>query len=323
MQILRRWSRGDIRNLCRTVLDYIGVYTYLSTDSEPNPSSLSGIMMDDESANADVIPGDDEETMASSDANMVKWRGNLVPEKQAKALRHVFDELKDHFGYQRPDPRVRVNITRLAHPGHGQTWKGDLEFTYDINGDNCNLAYIGMDVCIDLVPKLVQKYGKPMLKDYANSWVYVYLPQQTLDIFNSYVKTGTGWSVSTEGTVHDPNRNLVAIEAKLHHESGQPKPSFWSVKDTDNNISVGDGGMSFSRIGSVQEVNAISHQQRVHRGIGIFSVSIEVEGSPNSSQTPIPSAGDEANLCFTLVSVRTWGISDCIAPIVHAPSKWC
>jgi hypothetical protein len=268
-----------------------------------------------------VIPGDDEETTSSSDADMVKWRGNLVPEKEAKALRHVFDDLKDHFGHQRPDPRVRVNVARLTYPGHGQMWNGDLEFTYDIDGDHCNLAYIGMDICVDLVPKLVQRQGQPMLKDYGNSWVYVYLPQQTLDKFNSYVKTGTGWGVSTEGTAHDPNRNLVAIEAKLHNQSGQPKPSFWVAKDKDN-VSGIDGDMSFARIGSVQEVNASSNQQRVHRGVGIFSVTIEVEGSPNSSQTPTPGAGDEANLCFTLVSVRTWGITDCVAPIVHSPSKW-
>mmetsp|Transcript_5854 Transcript_5854/g.9773 ORF Transcript_5854/g.9773 Transcript_5854/m.9773 type:complete len:80 (+) Transcript_5854:1-240(+) len=78
--------------------------------------------------------------------------------------------------------------------------------------------------------------------------------------------------------------------------------------------------MSFSRIGTVQEVNEHPHQQRVHRGVGIFSVSMEVEGSPNFK--PTPRAGDEANLCFTLVSVRTWGVTDCVAPIVHAPNKW-
>eukprot|EP00547_Thalassionema_nitzschioides_P015735 CAMPEP_0194235800 /NCGR_PEP_ID=MMETSP0158-20130606/3195_1 /TAXON_ID=33649 /ORGANISM="Thalassionema nitzschioides, Strain L26-B" /LENGTH=65 /DNA_ID=CAMNT_0038969357 /DNA_START=199 /DNA_END=396 /DNA_ORIENTATION=- len=43
------------------------------------------------------------------------------------------------------------------------------------------------------------------------------------------------------------------------------------------------------------------------RGIGIFSVSMEVEGSPNFE--PTPDTGDEANLVFTLVSVRTWGIT--------------
>jgi len=199
-------------------------------------------------------------------------------------------------------------------------WYGDMEFTYDINGDLCNLAYIGMDVCIDLTPKLVHYYGQPMLKDYGKSWLYVYLPQMTLDKVKSYVKNGTGWDVSTEGTVYDPNRNLVAIEAKMHNQSGEPKPSFWVSKDKD--ASGGDvTSPFFSRVGSVQEVNAKTNQQRIHRGVGIFSVSIEVEGTPNFE--PAPGAGDEANLCFTLVSVRTWGVTDCVAPIVHArPSKW-
>eukprot|EP00985_Skeletonema_marinoi_P003404 scaffold1458_cov78-Skeletonema_marinoi.AAC.1 len=252
---------------------------------------------------------------SSGNPNMVEWRGNLVGEKEAKALRHVFDDLQDHFGHQRPDPRITFN-TSLAHPGQGQVWNGELDFTYDINGDHCNLAYVSMDVCVDLTAKLVHKHGQPMLKEYGNSWVYVYLPGLTLDKFKSYVKTGTGWDVSDEGTVYDPNRNLVAIEAKMHHKSGQPKPSFWVVKDKD----ASGRDISFSRIGSVQEVNAQPHQQCIHRGIGIFSVSMEVEGTPNFE--PTPGAGDEAKLTFTLVSVRTWGITDCVAPIVHAPSKW-
>ncbi len=273
------------------------------------------IMRNNAFHNEQAIQREDEE---SANEKMVQWRGNLVPEKEAKGLRHVFDDLQDYFGHQRPDPRVRFNAS-LAHPGHGHMWHGDLEFTYDINGDKCNLAYIGMDVCVDLTRKLVHKHGQPMLKDYGKSWVYVYLPQMTLDKVKSYVKNGTGWDVSEEGTVYDPNRNLVAIEAKMHHQSGQPKPSFWAVKDNDAAFGA-EGNMSFSRIGSVQDVYAQSHQQRVHRGVGIFSVSMEVEGTPNFR--PTPGASDEANLTFTLVSVRRWGITDCVAPIVHAPSKW-
>ena len=73
-------------------------------------------------------------------------------------------------------------------------------------------------------------------------------------------------------------------------------------------------------VGSVQGVAAQPHQQRIHRGLGIFSVSIEVEGTSNFE--PIPGVGNEAKLSFTLVSVHTWGITDCVAPIVYAPSKW-
>eukprot|EP00984_Skeletonema_dohrnii_P032184 scaffold25763_cov151-Skeletonema_dohrnii-CCMP3373.AAC.2 len=155
-----------------------------------------------------------------------------------------------------------------------------------------------------------------MLKDYGKTWVYVYLRQLTLDKVKSYVKTGTGWDVSDDGTVFDPNRNLVALEAKMSNQTGQPKPSVWVAKD--KNASEQD--MSFSCIGTVQDVSSHPSQQRIHRGVGIFSVSMEVEGGPNVR--PTPGMGCEANLCFTLVSLRTWGITDCVAPIVHAPSKW-
>jgi len=262
-----------------------------------------------------MAPGDEHDE-EQPPTRMVVWRGNSVPEKEAKALRHVFDNLQDHFGHQRPDPRIRFSAN-LTYPGHGPMWVGDLDFMYDINGDHCSLAYFGMDVCVDLTQKLIHKHGQPMMKDYGRTWLYVYLPQLTLDKVISYVKAGTGYDVSTEGTVFDPNRNLVAIKAKLHHESEQPKPSFWVVKDKD----ASGGDICFSRMGSVQEVNALPHQQHVHRGVGIFSVTMEVEGTPNFR--PTPREGEEANLSFTLVSVRTWGITDCVAPIVHSPpDKW-
>ena len=269
-------------------------------------------------AEDNAVPKDDEESAASNaDNNMVRWRGNLVPKEEAKALRHVFDELKDHFGHNMPDPKMRVNVVSLAHPGNGPVWRGDLDFTYEIEEDeHCNLAFVSMDVCVDLIPKRIQKEGELMLKDYGKTWVYTYLQQETYDKFKQYVKIGTGWNVSPEGTVEDLNRSLVAVEARLHHQDGQPPPSFWVLKNKEA-ASIAD--MSFSRIGSIQEVNDTSGQQRVHRGIGIFSVSMEVEGTPNFQ--PTPGVREEANLCFTLVSVRSWGITDCVAPIVYSPSK--
>ena len=221
----------------------------------------------------------DEEDF-SSNIKMVQWRGNLVPEKEAKTLRHLFNDLQDHFGHQRPDPRVRFNNVSLAHSVKDQMWRGDVEFTYDIQGDHCNLQYMSIDVCIDLAPKLVHRHGQPMLQGYGKTWVYVYLPEPTIDRIKEYVKAGTGWDVSNEGFVEDPNRHVIAIEAKMNYQSDElPEPSFWAVKD-----SAFEGGgevMSFSRIGSVQEVNAQSHEQHVHRGVGIFTVSLEVEGTPN------------------------------------------
>ena len=243
---------------------------------------------------ADLIPRDEED---EGDTKMVEWRGNSVPEKKAKALIHVFDELKDHFGHQNSDPMLRVSVANLSHAGHGQ-WLGNLDFTYDINDDYCNLGFVGMDVCIDLNRKLMTRNGAPMLKDYGKTWVYVYLPQETLERFYQYVKTGTGWSVTPNGTAVDYNRNLVAIEAKLHNESGQPKPSFWVTKDKAGS----EEEMSFNRIGDVQEVSQTYEQQRVHRGVGIFSISIDVEGSKNVA--PTPSTREEANLSFTVSNDR-------------------
>ena len=173
---------------------------------------------------------------------------------------------------------------------------------------------------MDLCPKLIHRRGQPMLEEYGKTWVYVYLPQLTFEKVLHYVKHGTGYDVSDQGTIDDPNRNLVAIEAKMHCEPGEPKPSFWVLKENEKCAE----DMSFSRLGCVQEVNAQSQHQHIHRGVGIFSVSMEVEGSPcpNDPSKPYPREGDEANLTFTLVSARTWGVTDCVAHIVHAPNKW-
>ena len=263
---------------------------------------------------------EDEESAAAAltaDNDMVRWRGNSVSKEEAKALHHVFDELKDHFGHQTPDPEVKVNEVSFAHPGNNSpVWRGDLDFTYKIEGEQYNLGFVGMDVCVDLTPKRVEKDGELLLKDYGKTWCFVYLPRETLDKFKHYVKVGAGWSVSPEGTVEDDEIDLVAIKASLHNENGQPKPSFWVSKDKKSSIE----NRSFSRIGTVQEMNDNSEQQRVHRGIGIFSVSIEVEGTSDSQ--PTPGMRKEANLSFTLVSVRSCYTTDCVAPIVYVPSKF-
>ena len=258
-----------------------------------------------------------------SSQELVEWRGNFVPKKEAKGLRHVFDELQDHFGHQRPDPNVRFNVS-LAHSGNDDTWRGDVDFTYNINGDFCNLSYVGVDVCLDLSPKNMHRHGRPMLQGYGHSWVYAYLPETTMDKIKSYVRIGTGWDVSSEGMVYDPNRNLVAIEARMNHLNDDPRPSFWVVDHHQSPIiTTGEGAedfVPFTRVGSVQDVNGDPHQRRVHRGVGIFSVSLEVYGTPNFKPSP-GMYGYEASLVFTLVSIRTWGVTDCIAPIVYSPRR--
>ena len=255
-----------------------------------------------------------KEVAATSNSQMVQWRGNMVLAKEAKALRHLFDNLQDHFAHQRPDPSVRFSTSRLVHSNDG--WSGELKFTYDISGDHCSLDFMSMDICVDLSPKLVHKHGVPTLKGYGTSWVYCYLPEPTFERIKAYVKNGTGWDVSNEGTIFDPNRNLVAVEANLHYQVDQPQPSFWVIKDKDSTGS----DISFSRLGSLQDVHSDSKHQCIHRGVGIFSVSMTVDGTPNFE--PLPGGEDEADLTFTLVSVRTWGETQSVAPIVYSPSRW-
>lgn len=188
-----------------------------------------------------------------------------------------------------------IQALGLTYPGHGETWHSDIDCAYNIDDEACNLAYVCIDVCIDLTPKLTRKYDLLALKDYGKTWVYAYMPEMIWDRFKEYVKAGTGWDVSDVGTVHDPNRHIVAIEANIHHQSEHHQPpSFWVVTSEGDK----DEGQ-FSRLGSIQEVNNDICQQRIHRGIGIFSVSMEVEGTPNSNSTPTPGIG-EATLVFTL-----------------------
>ncbi len=76
---------------------------------------------------------------------------------------------------------------------------------------------------------------------------------------------------------------MMAIQAKLNNQDGQPKPkpSFWVAQET-----VSKGATSFSCIGSVHEVHSDATQKNIHRGVGIFSVSMEVEGTPNFKPNP-------------------------------------
>eukprot|EP00986_Skeletonema_menzelii_P006279 scaffold2375_cov168-Skeletonema_menzelii.AAC.1 len=258
---------------------------------------------------------------SSSSENMAICRSDatdLAPvgivKANARALRHLLHDLEDHFGHQRDDPNVRFNLSELCYDKNG-LWFGNLSFDYMIDGEVCNLDYIGIDVCIDLTWKRFNQRTDNAFEDYGKSWAYAYVPELTMDKIKEYVKAGTGWDCSNEGIGYDPNRNVVAIEAKMHQ--GPQEPTFWVASDSSNDCDDNQ----FSCVGSVQHIASQPLKQGVHRGVAFFTVSLEVESSESSRNIPTPGMG-EASLIFTLNSVRTWGSTNLIAPIVHSPRRF-
>ena len=103
----------------------------------------------------------DEES--TTPASMVNWRGHQVTEKEGKILKHVFDDMKDHFGNRKcENPNVKFNFdpalflcknepyTYRSHPDPTpqDRWHGELDFTYTINTDTYNMDYIAIDVSV-------------------------------------------------------------------------------------------------------------------------------------------------------------------------------
>lgn len=255
-------------------------------------------------------------TAAAEAEKMEMWRGELVPEKTALALRHVFDDLKDHFGEGRSYPNVSCSIKGLGFQPHlhqaGGKWAGDVNFTYNIKGEKHTLDYVGIDVCIDLTPKQVEgQKGGPM-DDYGKTWVYGYVPESTMDKVRQYVTVGTGWDIEDEGTVFGHHRDVVAFEAKMQET---PEPSFWGAV---NDVWTSTAEKKSSRLGSIQEVFRSSKQSKIHRGVGIFAVSVEVDGDSDVLPTPDQKY---ASISFTLVSICSWGVAEKAAPIVYDPRK--
>jgi hypothetical protein len=95
--------------------------------------------------------------------SMVRWRGHLVTEKEAKILKHVFDEMKDHFGNRKCEyPNIKFNCnpslflsknepyTYRSHPDPTpqDRWHGELDFTYTINGETYDMDYVAIDVSV-------------------------------------------------------------------------------------------------------------------------------------------------------------------------------
>ena len=93
--------------------------------------------------------------------SMVRWRGHLVTEKESKVLKHVFDEMKDHFGNRKcENPKIRFNFDPSlflcknepymyrSHPNPTpqDRWHGELDFSYTINDETYNMDYIAIDV---------------------------------------------------------------------------------------------------------------------------------------------------------------------------------
>ncbi|KAL7493833.1 hypothetical protein ACHAWT_003077, partial [Skeletonema menzelii] len=176
------------------------------------------IMSDDKNAQGEGNKQENEDVLASmSDRNeggtMVRWRGHLVSEKEAKILKHVFDDMRDHFGNRKcENPNIKFNFdpslflcknepyTYRSHPETTpqDRWHGELDFTYTINNETYDMDYIAIDnVYFDLNPKY-DDTGK-QIKDYGHSWIYVYVPDEVMKKVKQYFYTGTGWSPSDEG----------------------------------------------------------------------------------------------------------------------------
>jgi hypothetical protein len=105
----------------------------------------------------------DEEASSNNpeEPSMVKWRGHYVSEREAKILKHVFDEMKDHFGNRKCEhPHIRFNCdpslflsknepyTYRSHPDPvpEDRWHGEVDFTYTIDEETYNMDYIAIDV---------------------------------------------------------------------------------------------------------------------------------------------------------------------------------
>ncbi len=128
------------------------------------------IMSDDKDAQGEGDELERQEVLASMDdrndgstspESTVRWRGHLVSEKEAKILKHVFDDMKDHFGNRKcENPNIKFNFdpslflcknepyTYRSHadPTPQDRWHGELDFTYTINYETYDMDYIAIDV---------------------------------------------------------------------------------------------------------------------------------------------------------------------------------
>ena len=275
----------------------------------------------DECADAQWLPP------ATNNCNRktVNWRGNQVFEKEGIALKNLFDDLLNYFGQPVEDPTVTFIIDSLNQSycddetGASKTtlltiWKGSLKFMYKVNYKNRvtsqKLDYMSMDVCIDLTPKKKLNFGGHDMKDYCRTWVYAHAPKYTIETVIRYFEDGTGFKASSKGLILDENRNIVHFEAKLLADP-QTEPSFWVTKDDDNK--------EFACVGTVREASQDPLYQIIVRGIGIFTVTAEVARNSNDGSRPIACGEDEACLSFSLVSLRTTGFVNNLAPVVYDP----
>jgi hypothetical protein len=138
----------------------------------PARSRWMSIMSDDKQVRGEGGEQERQEVLASmgdvdegstTSLPMVRWRGHLVTEKEAKILKHVFDDMQDHFGNRKcENPSVKFNFdpslflcknepyTYRSHPDPTpqDRWHGELDFTYTINNETYDMDYIAIDVSV-------------------------------------------------------------------------------------------------------------------------------------------------------------------------------
>ena len=270
-----------------------------------------------------LVEADSEDSLWQDDnrsrRKTVTWEGRQFTEKEGILLKRLFNGLQDYFGQPTCEPKVTCNVQYFFQTvpllsKSGGKWNGELKFMYKMEHNDREVSqqldYIGIDVCIDLTPKKELMFGGHEMEGYGNTWVYVYAPIDTIEAVISKFEKGTGFKASKSWLVEDENSNMVTFEAKLLTDP-HPECSFWIPKEKDENYDCDnqDSGREVTRVGSIQEACQDPLHQVIVKCTGVFTVRAEFLED------------EDARLTFTLVSTRSQGVVNNLAPVVYDPRR--
>lgn len=242
----------------------------------------------------------------------VEYNGVMVSPGEAKVLRHVVDNLHDHFGQPevRGPPKIKFLKPELTNLGYdekykskndppGDRWYSEINVIYTNPKINEKNDIVAMDgVYFDLNPKMTKDGVNA--KNYGSTWINIYIPDKTATAFLLAFREGTGWSVSNHGFNRDEVQGITSITANMSIDD----PPYFNVfhKKLDDEKKV--VAASIKEMGPISVFMKNEKLRAIYKGTAFFSISMNVLTQVGCVATPVPSDNVKARIKFNLLDTR-------------------
>jgi hypothetical protein len=168
----------------------------------------------------------------------------------------------------------------LTLPDGVSVFYGSLKYGYKIDVSGTTKV-IEHDV-VSIHPIFLDAQARPNTRSgsgiYGVDWWNIYMPMNLLQRISADICSTTGYLVSEEGIIKDPNQSLVSITVNVRKIEESPKVTMVIVED--------DGTVSYEPMGTLVDIMQGGGEANLIAGMAFVSVGLSYKGYTGQESPP-------------------------------------